>query len=227
MSFSHAATTACLSGVPVFQQLTQEELGALPHITETRVYAKGEYIFREGEKSGLLFIVRKGAIKLSKWSREGKERIFRLLFPGDFFGQYALLEDRLHYADAEALDKTMVCVIRKNDFLHTIKEHPGIALSFLSAVNELLHQADEWTGAMSLLETEQRIAKLLLILHERNSGQEEFKLPVQKKELAALLGTTPETLSRKLASLENQGYIRLFRRQITIRNKRGLQELAN
>ncbi|MCL6459733.1 MAG: Crp/Fnr family transcriptional regulator, partial [Gorillibacterium sp.] len=154
------------------------------------------------------------------------EKIVRFLFPGDFFGQFALLQEKKHDAHAEVLDAATVCIIHKQDFLPIIENNSKMAYSFVIAISELLHQAEEWISTISLLETEQRLAKLLLLFHEKNGSLPSFTLPVPKKELAALLGTTPETLSRKLASLEKQGLISFMRKNVTIHDLAGLKAIS-
>jgi len=226
MNCSHHEQRSCIHQVPIFEQLTEEDAAALSSAVQSKPYRKGELIFREGERSDQLFIVNEGIIKLSKLSEEGKEQIIRFLFPGDFFGQFALLQEKNHYADAEALSPAVICTIHKQDFLPIMAQNAKLAYRFLLAVSERLAQADEWIGTLSLMETDRRLAKLLMAFYERNNGQAEIRLPVQKKELAALIGTTPETLSRKLAELDQLGYLAVARNSIIILQPRLLGELA-
>lgn len=226
MNCTHHEPHSCIHRVPIFEQLTEEDAAALSSAVQSKPYRKGERIFREGERSDRLFIVNDGILKLSKLSEEGKEQIIRFLFPGDFFGQFALLQEKNHYADAEALSPAVICTIRKQDFLPIMAQNAKLAYRFLLAVSERLAQADEWIGTLSLMETDRRLAKLLMAFYERNNGQAEIRLPVQKKELAALIGTTPETLSRKLAEFDQQGYLTVARNDIIILQPQRLSELA-
>lgn len=164
-------------------------------------YQKGEYIFREGEQSDTLYIVHTGMVKLMKHSDEGKEQIIRFLFEGDFFGQYALLENKQHYAHAAVLEDSTVCLIRRDDFRGILERNPNIAMKYMLVLSERLQLADEWIGAISLLEVEKRLAKALLSFYEI-ANKVEFELPVSKKDLASFIGTTPETLSRKLVHFQ-------------------------
>ena len=226
MNCVHHEEQSCIHRVPIFEQLTEEDAASLAAAVQSRPYRKGEVIFREGERSDQLFIVNEGIIKLSKLSEEGKEQIIRFLFPGDFFGQFALLQEKTHYANAEVLSPAIVCSIRKQEFLAIMAQNAKMAYRFLLAVSERLAQADDWMGTISLMETDRRLAKLLMVFYERNNGQAEIRLPVQKKELAALIGTTPETLSRKLADLEQQGLLNVARNSIVILQPQLLSELA-
>lgn len=209
---------SCIRSVPVFQGLNDEEIMALHKVTLSRCFEKGNFIFREGEQSESLFVLNRGIVKIVKISDVGKEQIIRLLFPGDFFGLFALLQEKEHYANAEVLETAEVCLIQKKDFKAIIEREPQTAYRFMLAISEKLQQADEWIGTFSLMEVERRLARILLAFYNRNKAPN-IQLPVPKKELAALLGTTPETLSRKLAYFESLNILSLKnRKEIRILN---------
>jgi CRP-like cAMP-binding protein len=217
---------SCVHHVPIFNDLTSDDIQLVTTAIQSKRYNRGDYIFREGENSNKLFIVNEGVIKIAKLSDQGKQQIIRFLFPGDFFGLFALLQQKQHYADAEVLDDAIICVIEKQHLTSIMERNPRMAYQFLVAVSERLGQADEWLGTISLLETEQRLAKLLILFYDKNNNKPDIQLPVQKKELASLLGTTPETLSRKLTLFEDQGLITVARSYIHILQPRLLQSLA-
>jgi CRP-like cAMP-binding protein len=202
-------TTSCITSVPVFKGMNELDLQLLQNMTRSRDFQKGEFIFREGEGSETLFVVREGIIKLTKTSAEGKEQIVRLLFPGDFFGLFALLRNNeKHYTNAESLGKTVICAIDKKDFLKMMEGHSEMSFRFVLALNDRLHQADESVGLLGLLEVEQRLARALLLFHDKTKAQNgSFVLPISKKDLASYIGTTPETISRKLLSFMSQKLI--------------------
>lgn len=205
----------CVKNVPIFKELNEEELTVLQKTVRHQTYQKGEYIFQEDEPSNTLYVVHTGMVKLVKLSEEGKEQIIRILFPGDFFGQYALLENKHHYANAEVLVEAKVCLIHKDDFRTVLERNPSMALKYMMVLSERLQLADEWIGAISLMEVEKRLAKALLAFFQKEQ-KDEFDLPVSKKDFASLIGTTPETLSRKLVSLQSQKVLQLNGRK-TIR----------
>lgn len=227
MSCHNHQKGSCVRSVPVFKGLNNEEVDALNQVVKSRTYHKGEFIFREGDSSDTLYVVHKGTIKVSKVTEEGKEQIIRILFHGDFFGQYALLENKKHYADAEVLEDTTVCHLHKNDFKIILERNPTMAMNFMMALSELLQIADEWIGTISLLEVERRLAKALLLFFERENGGEYFQLPVPKKDFASLIGATPETLSRKLVHLQSMQILELDgRRGIRLLDVEKLKEIA-
>jgi CRP/FNR family transcriptional regulator len=203
-------------------------LQLLQKVTRSRHFLKGEFIFREAERSETLFVVNEGLIKLTKMSAEGREQIVRLLFPGDFFGLFSLLRNEKHYLNAEAVGKTVICYIEKKDFLKTMENNVDLSYRFLLAVNDKLYEADESVSLLSLMEVEQRLARALVIFHDKmNAINGTFALPITKKDLASYISTTPESVSRKLLSFVSQKLIDMDgRRQIQILELDQLKQLA-
>ncbi|WP_312473564.1 Crp/Fnr family transcriptional regulator [Neobacillus sp.] len=221
--------SSCITSVPVFKGLNAADLQLLQKVTRSNQFFKGEYIFRVGEQSEKLFVVNEGLIKLTKMSVEGKEQIVRLLFPGDFFGLFSILKNEKHYINAEAIGfPTVICSIDKKDFLQTMENNAELAYRFLLAVNDRLYEADESVGFLSLMEVEQRLARALILFHEKmNAGNEAFTLPITKKDLASYIGTTPESVSRKLLAFMSQKWIVMDgRRKIQILELDQLKQIA-
>ncbi|MGG6314032.1 Crp/Fnr family transcriptional regulator [Paenibacillus macerans] len=218
---------SCLAHVPVFAQLREAEVELLHSVMRTAQFRKGELIFREGDRSDSLFVVNRGIIKLTKLEDNGKEHIIRLLFPGDFFGQFALLQEKPHYASALAADATGVCRIHRSDFLDILRRDPDTAARFMTALSSQLEEADGWAAMLTLLEADRRLAKMLLYFRRKAApASSDFTLPVSKKELAGLIGATPETLSRKLRQLTDDGVLAVSQRKLRIRDEAALRRLA-
>ncbi|MFJ7725031.1 Crp/Fnr family transcriptional regulator [Neobacillus sp. NPDC097160] len=231
MGCEHCCThqSSCITSVPVFKGMKEEDLQLLQKVTRSRHFLKGEFIFREGERSETLFVVNEGLIKLTKTSAEGKEQIVRLLFPGDFFGLISLLKNEKHYVNAEVIGgPTVICYIEKQDFLRTMEKNADLSYRFLLAVNDRLYEADESVGFLSLMEVEQRLARALVLFHEKmNAASGAFTLPISKKDLASYIGTTPESVSRKLLAFMSQKLIATDRRrQIQILELGRLKQMA-
>lgn len=220
--------SSCITSVPVFKGLNEEDRQALQKVTRSRTYRKGEFIFHVGEYSETLFVVNKGLIKLTKMSSEGKEQIVRLLFPGDFFGLFSLIKNEKHYVNAEAVGSTGICYIEKKDFLKTMESNADLSYRFVLALSDRLYEADESVGLLSLMEVEQRLAKVLVLFHDKMRARNGiFELPITKKDLASYIGTTPESVSRKLLSFMSQKLIEMDgRRQIQILELEKLKEIA-
>jgi len=198
----------CIGQVPLFHNATASEVNMLSEAIHSAKLPKGAFVFREGEPSEALYILSRGVVRIAKTTEGGREQVLRFLYPGDFFGHYAALQNRQHYASAETVSNAVVCSLRKADFHRILERNPALTYRFLLAVAERLHQADEWMGSIAPMEIEQRLARILHDFYVRRvSGDDLVRLPMAKKDLASLLGTTPETLSRKLSLFRQKGLI--------------------
>ncbi|WP_249900940.1 Crp/Fnr family transcriptional regulator [Paenibacillus sp. PK3_47] len=202
-------------------------------IIESNYYAKGSVVFREGEPSESLFVVKSGLIKLTQTNKEGKQHTLRFLFPGDYFGQFALLHNKQNHVKAEVIEGSDVCRLHRKDFLPLVERNSALAFSFLMSMSEQLQQAEELAGAMHIFEVEKRLARLLVqLLSRKQSGlipqslEMSIELPAAKKEFAAMIGTTAETLSRKLNKLESLHIIEMRKRTVEVLDIQALYQMA-
>lgn len=220
--------TSFLHQVPLFQSLDQEELRLLSSGAGFRFLDKGEAVFRQGGQADALFILADGAVKFSRTSNAGKEHILRFLYPGDAFGQFALLQEKQYYASAEAVSPAVVCRISGESILPLLESNPRLSYRFLLAAARQLQQADEWADALNVLDVEQRLAKLLVHCQDKPGPRlsTDVVLPAAKKDLSAMLGTSPETLSRKLAHWVQTGIISMRHRTIKVLDPERLVRLS-
>ncbi|WP_379163841.1 Crp/Fnr family transcriptional regulator [Paenibacillus sp. sgz5001063] len=214
---------SCVKGVPVFKTIPDAELSVIQSIIETYHYNKGHQVFREGEESDALFVVKSGLIKLTQCNAEGKQHVVRYLFPGDYFGQFALLHHKKNNFTAEIVESGSICHMRREDFLPLLEQNSSLAFSFLMSMSEQLQLAEETAGVMHMYEVEKRLARLLVQFAQGNTSRDPDKvhryvleLPSAKKEIAAMIGTTAETLSRKLHKLIKVNIITLNNRKVEI-----------
>ncbi|WP_433942855.1 Crp/Fnr family transcriptional regulator [Paenibacillus sp. SN-8-1] len=220
-------SVSCIHHVHVFQKLSLDQKKLLTSIAQSAPLTKGSYVFREGDRSECLYVLSQGLVKLTKIADNGREHILRFLFPGDFFGQFALLQDKQHYASAEVLESSVICRLHKDDFRPLLESHPQLTYSFLISVSEQLQQADEWAGAMHMMDVEQRLAMMIVYYWRKQDPKgHQVILPAAKKELSAMIGTSPETLSRKLTQWVSDGIIAMNQRTIQILDPDRLIELS-
>lgn len=196
----------CVSLVPIFNHLEKDQMKKVMERVRSVPYKKGEIIYHAGDESDSLYIVNHGKIKIYRLSETGKEQMLRVLSPGDFTGELALFKESTHEAYAEALMDTKVCMIKRTDLQQFLLTYPTIALKILT---EFSHRLDESETQTTRFATEKVETRLALFLAEcvEDEDNPEFVLPMSKKDLASYLGTTPETISRKLTEFEEQGLI--------------------
>ncbi|WP_410512489.1 Crp/Fnr family transcriptional regulator [Paenibacillus sp. BR2-3] len=212
--------------VPVFNGLSDAEITRIESIVESSEYIKGNFVFREGEKGDSLFVLNNGLIKLTQCNQEGKEHVIRFLFPGDYFGQFALLQNKRNEVNAEMIESGTICRLHRKHFIPLLESNAALAYNFLMSLSEQLHHAEDWAAALHMLEVDKRLAKILLYFYDKNPSKRGVTLPASKKEIAAMIGTTAETLSRKLSQLEEQKLISVSKRVVRIMDLPSLLHMA-
>ncbi len=215
-----------ISQIQLFKGLNEEELGELAMILVDQEIKRNQPIFSEGEKATGLYIVVSGSVKIYKLSFDGKEQILHILGPGEPFAEVAVFAGTTYPANAITMEKSRVFFIPRQSFIELIASYPSLAMSMLATLSFRLRQFAGMIEALSLKEVPGRLATHLLLLSDQNKGAAKIELTIAKTQLAAYLGTIPETLSRILSKLVKAGYIESEGSQITIMDRDGLQDLA-
>lgn len=216
----------CMDRVPLFSALSDEEKRAIVDTAIHRSYQKGELVFSPGEISNNMWMVTRGQVKISKISADGKEQAIRILTQGEFTGEHALFKKSVLANAAEALSDTEICLISGEAIRGLLLSKPETALKFLEKYAEMLERTEEQVEQISFYNVEERLARVLLRYGSGSGNHNEFTLPVSKRDLASMLGTSPETLSRKLAFFEDKRWIRLSgQRTIAILDQKSLEEI--
>jgi CRP/FNR family transcriptional regulator len=219
-----------IAAIPLFQGLARKQHEDLTMILVDQVFKRGESIFLEGDEGTGFYVVISGRVKISKISTEGKEQILHIFGPGEPFGEVAVFAGKRFPAHAEALEETRAFFFPRTAFIDLIRKDPSMALNMLAELSIRLRRFTLLVENLSLREVPGRLAAYLLFLSERKKGKEkeEVELDVSKNQLASLLGTIPETLSRILARMTREGFIKSSgQRHIRMLDRRGLEELAS
>jgi CRP/FNR family transcriptional regulator, anaerobic regulatory protein len=215
----------CVAGVPIFNHLSNREMQEIVETSRTKVYRKGEFIFQPGDPSGNLLIIHTGKVKMYRVSESGKEQLLRILEPGDFIGDLSLFTNETSDNYAETMINTEICAIHRADMQQFLITHPLISVKILEEISKRLNEAEKTIERLSLQDAEKRIASYLVELVKNTVDPKSITLPLNillpmsKKDLASYIGTTKETLSRRLSSFQDNGWISLTgQRNITILN---------
>lgn len=197
----------CIALVPIFNHLDAGQMQEIMSVTHSVEYKKGENIYRAGDQSDSLYIVSQGRVRIYRLSEAGKEQLLRILHPGEFTGELALFSEERHEAHADAMEDTSICLVKRADLTSILLKYPSIALKVLTEFSRRLEQSEKQTTRLSTEKVETRLALFLVDCLDSKHNSQEIVLPMSKKDLASYLGTTPETISRKLLELEAEGYI--------------------
>lgn len=208
--------------VPLFSDLTDEEISKLIRASHKKTYPKDNVIFFEEDEGDSLFVINSGRVKVAKFSDDGKEIILAILSAGDFFGDMSLLDSEPRSATIIALEKTEVTSIRRNEFLKIIRENPLIAVKLLAVLSQRLRDANRKIGTLALLDVYGRLARMLMDFAKLEGrrladGRIAFRRPTHQA-IANMIGTSRETVTRTLGDLQRRGYIAISGKEIIIKD---------
>lgn len=215
-----------LTRIPLFKGLTPKQYDDLAMIITDQELGRGQTIFAEGDQGSGFFVVVSGLVKIYKLSPDGKEQILHIFGPGEPFAEAAVFTGSTYPAHAIALEKSRVFFIPRNSFIALIKESPELAMNMMAALSVRLKKFAHMIEDLSLKEVPGRLAAHILYLSDLEGNTDRIRLQIGKAQLASLLGTIPETLSRILAKLSKQGLIESKGPAITILDRDGLKDLA-
>jgi CRP/FNR family transcriptional regulator, dissimilatory nitrate respiration regulator len=215
-----------LAKAPLFGGLPAEQIETLAQICLDQKFEKGQTLFSEGSRARGFYLVVSGKIKIFKLSREGKEQILHIFGPGEIFGEVPVFAGGNYPANADAIEPSGVIFFPRADFVGLIGREPSIALNMLSILSQRLRQFTHLIEDLSLKEVPGRLAAYLIYLGERSASAETLELDITKAQLASLLGTIPETLSRILAKMAQQDIIAVDGRKIRLLDRKALELLA-
>ena len=201
---------------------------ALMDIAQVRTFARGEEIFGEGEPGAGFFVCISGQAKVFKVAADGKEQILHVFGLHDPFGEAPTFEGGSYPANATALDTCRTLYFPRDAFMGLIARDPSLALRMLAMLSRRLRRLTRLIEELSLKEVPSRLATYLLQLSEQSQNHEIVQLPVTRGQLASLLGTIPETLSRVAARMALKGLVRSETpRTIRLLDLGGLDDLAS
>jgi CRP/FNR family transcriptional regulator len=213
--------------IPLFQGLPERQIAELTRIVVERSYKQGDSIFSEGDEAKGFYVLLSGRVKIFKLSPEGKEQILHIIEPGEPFAEVALFAGSSYPAHAESLRETSVIFFPRAAFEKLIKRDPDLAMNMLAILSHRLKYFSRLVEDLSLKEVPQRLATYLLYLSDTRNNASHIDLSISKGQLASLLGTIPETLSRILNKMAVQGFIEVKGRRIKFLKKDALESLAS
>lgn len=206
----------------LFKGLPQEQIDIILDMTIEKQFVRGETIFFEGDEANGFYIVTGGQVKVFKMNPLGKEHILHIFGAGEPIGEVPVFHNQPFPASAEALVKSRLIYFPRKDFVSLIEKHPSVSLNMLALLSMRLRQFASQIENLSLKEVPARLANYLIYVSEEQDNTDTIQLSVSKGQLASLLGTIPETLSRIFAKMSDEGLIRVEGRTITILNRSGL-----
>lgn len=221
----------CVHRVPIFSNLSDDELIRIASIVIHKEYKKGEIILREGERPESVVIIHGGNAKAYKYTKDGREQILYVFAEGDFFGEQNLFRNQVVGYSVEALEPVKICMITKQRFQQLVQEHSDIAIKIIDELGGRMSRLESALQSMGVRNLDARVSSLLLDFGEKYGEEQQdgivIHLPLSREGIANYLGVARETVSRKLGQLENDGIIRsISNKEILIIEKEQLMYMA-
>lgn len=210
-----------------FCGLSGDALVGLDRAKSFGTYPRGQILFQAGSRATGVHCLSSGLVKLYRVGASGKEQILRLAGPGDLLGHRAVLGERPHDHDAEAMTDIEVCYLPADTLGPLMAAASPLVRSL---VRKLVDEAAEVEGRLverSQLRAEVRLSTFLLRLAGKGEGPARFELPLSRQELADYLGAAPETVIRALAHLSKKRLIRLEGRFVEVLDRVRFNEAAD
>jgi CRP/FNR family transcriptional regulator, cyclic AMP receptor protein len=215
-----------LAGVPLFSELSRDELERISRVSVARSFPAGVRVFHEGDHSDACYLVRKGDLRVTREHSDGRAIALATLGPGDLFGELAMLDGEARSASVETLTDSELLALPAADVRRLLADHPEISVKLIAALTKRLRETNERVARQSFQTVPSRVAGVLtqLIAEESASvGRQGITIHMTQADLAQLAGTSRESVSRFLATLERAGVVRVGRGRVTVVEPRRLR----
>ncbi len=217
---------AILSHTFLFESLSGEQLELIAASASVKKIAKGEHLFLEEQPATAFFLIVSGAVKLYKLASDGSEQILHVQQPGDLVAEAIIFEFKTYPAFCQALEPTELIRFSKAEFLELLRHFPEITFKMMAAYSRRLRQLVAKIEDLALHDVKTRLANFLITNATFNQHRWSINLAVSKRDLAAMLGTIPETLSRTLNYFRREKLIMEDKNEIVLLNPDKLKEIC-
>jgi CRP/FNR family transcriptional regulator, cyclic AMP receptor protein len=220
-------TARLLARTEVFNGLEERELGEVAQVAVPRNWDRGEVIFREGDNGDTCYLLRSGAVVLTREHQDGRMVALAELRAGALFGELAMFRGETRSATAEAIEATTAVALLAGDVQRLIRRNPALALKLLAALAERVSRTNERLLQQSFQTVAGRVASAVLaqVVARQAEGAPEGDVLIRstQAEIANLAGTSRESASRFLATLERAGVVTLGRGKVTVHEPQRLR----
>ncbi len=214
-----------------FCVLSQPSLKALDEMKHATSYPEGALVFTEGQVARGVYILCQGRAKLLATNSDGKTLIVKIAQPGEILGVHSAVSGKPHEFTVETLQPSQLAFIRRDDFLRFIKEHGDACLQAAAHLSRDCQSAYEVIRAIGLAHSaSEKLARLLLQWSADGKviegGVIRVKLALTHEEIAQLIGTSRETVTRILGDFKRHHIAELTGSTLLVRDKAALERSA-
>lgn len=211
----------------IFRDLTDADLVALAAVTRQQSLKASTLLFRAGDASTAFFLVLSGSVRLYRLTPDGKEKIIEIIRAGETFAEAVAIIDKPFPVFATAIENTELLAIPSDVFRTQLQQKPDLAFKMLASLSRRIHQFLNDIHTLSLSTAQQKVAGYLLAFLDEQDFDQPIQLPATKAMIASRLGLQPETFSRVLGKMKEQGVITEDKAQILILSPAALKRLRD
>lgn len=211
-----------IRNVTIFNHLDPATAADLERLGELRDFPAGAVVVGQDDPGDSLFVLVQGKVKVVLFGKQGREIILSMFkAPGDFFGEMSLLDDEPRSATVVAAEPSTLFVLSRAAFSAHVESHPATALRVLQELSRRLRQADRVIGNLALLDVWGRVAGKLRELARADGVEAEDGVILRERptqsEIAAMVGTSRETVSRAISEFTRRGFIQTSGKKMLLR----------
>ncbi|MFL5836282.1 MAG: Crp/Fnr family transcriptional regulator [Solirubrobacteraceae bacterium] len=227
MSASVEETAELLARVGVFSELGRPQLEQIAEVAVPRSFGAGEVVFREGDASNTTYVVRSGHARAVRQHSDGRVLTLANFGPGEVFGELAMFDSDRRSATIEAIDDLDLLAILGADMQRLMRQHPDIAVKLVITLGRRLREVNDRLTRQSFQTVQSRVATVLAELvrdaQSEGAAEADVLITATQAELAQLAGSSRESASRFLATLERASIITQGRGKLTVHEPAALQ----
>ncbi|WP_020558584.1 Crp/Fnr family transcriptional regulator [Thiofilum flexile] len=212
---------------PLLNSLSDADLAPIAAASRLMSLKMGQLLFREGDPSQHFFLVTKGSMRLYRLTPEGKEKVIEIISPGQTFAEAVALLSKPYPVYASALESTELIAIPSQILRDQVQVNHELAFKMLASLSLRIHGFLNDIHTLSLATAQQKVAGYLLAFLEQATDEQTIRLPATKAMIASRLGLQPETFSRVLSKMKEQGVIQEDKNQILILSSSALKQLRD
>ncbi|MBA5608612.1 Crp/Fnr family transcriptional regulator [Duganella sp. FT3S] len=218
-----------LRKIPLLADLSEEDMARVRADLRIRQYNKRDVVLQKGAAGDALLFLLSGQLQVIDVTEDGRAIGLRMLAPGDFFGEIAVINGSMRSASVVALSPVLVALLPRATALHLFSHSPSVANQMLRFLAAKVQRDSEFRALLSIHNTSKRIYTFLELLKEKKDGAEEEvvveNLPTHQ-DIANMINTSRETVTRTLLTLAQQGIIKKGTHRLIIIKPDALQKLA-
>jgi len=200
-----------IQDTPLFASLNEDQIDEFVQLGVINNYKKYDMILFEGEVESKFFLILEGRVKVSRFTEEGEEAVFAFLGEGDFFGELSVFEDQTRDSNVITIESSRILVLHRSDFINLVNKYSQININLLKEMTQKIRRRNAHIKSLTVQNATGKVAHTILRLVDDYGAFHLGKIEINKlpthRDIASMIGTSRETISRALKSLISEGYI--------------------